>query len=79
MDGWVGWWMRFLLILRLSQPSLAGVGAGAELGTAQLQLVHDLFMTCSLLVHDLFTTCSQHDFDLYMKCSFLNDLLLTCS
>ena len=25
-------WLRILLILRLSQPSLAGVGAGAELG-----------------------------------------------
>ena len=28
----VGGWLKFLLILRLSQPSLAGVGAGAELG-----------------------------------------------
>ena len=28
----MGWWLKFLLILRLSQPSLAGVGAGAELG-----------------------------------------------
>ena len=30
--GWslVGWWMRFLLIIRLSQSSLAEVGAGAE-------------------------------------------------
>ena len=27
-----GGWLKFLLILRLSQPSLAGVGAGAELG-----------------------------------------------
>ena len=31
MGGRVGW-LRILLILRLSQPSLAGVGAGAELG-----------------------------------------------
>ena len=34
--SWVGWlvggWLKFLLILRLTQPSLAGVGAGAELG-----------------------------------------------
>ena len=28
----MGGWLRILLILRLSQPSLAGVGAGAELG-----------------------------------------------
>ena len=36
VGGWVGWWvggwLKFLLILRLTQPSLAGVGAGAELG-----------------------------------------------
>ena len=32
VGGLVGVWLRFLLILRLSQPSLAGVGAGAELG-----------------------------------------------
>ena len=28
----MGWWLKFLLISRLSQPSLAEVGAGAELG-----------------------------------------------
>ena len=28
----MGWWLKFLLILRLTQPGLAGVGAGAELG-----------------------------------------------
>ena len=28
----VGGWLRISLIIRLSQPSLAGVGAGAELG-----------------------------------------------
>ena len=28
----VGWWLRFLLILRLAQPSLTGVGSRAELG-----------------------------------------------
>ena len=27
-----GGWLRIRLIIRLSQPSLAGVGAGAELG-----------------------------------------------
>ena len=27
-----GGWLRISLIIRLSQPSLAGVGAGAELG-----------------------------------------------
>ena len=32
MGGWVGGWLRITLIIRLSQPSLAGVGAGAELG-----------------------------------------------
>ena len=32
MDGWMGGWLRISLIIRLSQPSLAGVGAGAELG-----------------------------------------------
>ena len=29
---WVGGWLKFLLILRLTQPILAGVGAGPELG-----------------------------------------------
>ena len=30
---WVGgWWFHSVMRLRLSQPSLAGVGAGAELG-----------------------------------------------
>ena len=28
----MGGWLRITLIIRLSQPSLAGVGAGAELG-----------------------------------------------
>ena len=32
-----GWWLKFLLILRLSQPSLAGVGAGAELGKKEVK------------------------------------------
>ena len=32
MGGWSGGWLRITLIIRLSQPSLAGVGAGAELG-----------------------------------------------
>ena len=38
--GWVGvwcmvygvWWITTVVIIRPSQPSLAGVGAGAELG-----------------------------------------------
>ena len=31
--GWVGGgWLTIIVIIRLSQPSLAGVGAGAELG-----------------------------------------------
>ena len=30
--GWMGGWLTITLIIRLSQPSLAGVGAGAELG-----------------------------------------------
>ena len=38
VGGRVGWWLKFMLILRLSQPqpSLAGVGAaaGAELGNS---------------------------------------------
>ena len=38
MGGLVGWWLRFLLILRLSQPSLAGVGTGAELGNRKQQV-----------------------------------------
>ena len=32
MGRWVGGWLKFLLILRLYQPSLGRVGAGAELG-----------------------------------------------
>ena len=32
----VGGWLKFLLILRLTQPSLAGVGAEAELGNIPL-------------------------------------------
>ena len=32
LGGLVGGWLKFLLILMLSQPSLAGVGAVAELG-----------------------------------------------
>ena len=36
MGGWVGGWLRFLLILRVSPSSLAGVGAGAELGNFKL-------------------------------------------
>ena len=32
----MGGWLKFLLILRLSQPSLAGVGAGAELGNKKI-------------------------------------------
>ena len=33
MGGWVGvWWITTVVIIRPSQPSLAGVGAGAELG-----------------------------------------------
>ena len=30
--GWVDGWLKITLIIRLSQPSLAGVGAGAEIG-----------------------------------------------
>ena len=30
--GWVGGGFKSVVTLRLSQPSLAGVGAGAELG-----------------------------------------------
>ena len=36
--GYTAQWLRFLLILRLSQLSLSGVGAGAELGKMQLYL-----------------------------------------
>ena len=32
VGGWVGGWLRITLIIRLSQPSLAGVGA--ELGNS---------------------------------------------
>ena len=39
MGGWVGGLLRILLKLRLSQPSLAGVGAGAELGNRALKAV----------------------------------------
>ena len=47
MGGWVAqamwrvaqamWWLRITLIIRLSQPSLAGVGAGAELGNEEFK------------------------------------------
>ena len=33
----MGGWLRITLIIRLSQPSLAGVGAGAELGNKKYQ------------------------------------------
>ena len=32
----LGVWLRFTLIIRLSQPSLAEVGAGAELGNSNI-------------------------------------------
>ena len=50
--GWlVGGWLKFLLILRLSQPSLAGVGAGAELGKNQpnANYVPGLFIPIEIL------------------------------
>ena len=34
-----GGWLRITLIIRLSQPSLAGVGAGAELGNYNMYQV----------------------------------------
>ena len=36
MVGWEGGWLKFLLILRLSQPSLGGAGTGAELGSVEI-------------------------------------------
>ena len=35
----MGGWLRIKLIIRLSQPSLAGVGAGAELGKSEFILL----------------------------------------
>ena len=35
-SGMGGGWLRIPMIIRLSQPSLAGVGAGAELGDVVL-------------------------------------------
>ena len=51
------WWITTVVIIRPSQPSLAGVGAGAELGNifycfiSCFRLVYYLFINCSLLVH----------------------------
>ena len=36
--GWVGGWLTIFAIIRLSQPSLAGVGAGAQLDILQLSV-----------------------------------------
>ena len=41
------WWITTVVIIRPSQPSLAGVGAGAELGNILLRL--DLTPNISLL------------------------------
>ena len=42
LGGWVGGWFPTIVIIRLSQPSLAGAGALAELGKKiTLPLPHD--------------------------------------
>ena len=50
MGGWVGGWFKSVVILRLSQPSLAGVGAWAELGKksklSQLSTTLDKLVDC---------------------------------
>ena len=43
----VGWWLKFLLILRLTQPSLAGVWAGAELGN-NLKIINKVVLSQAL-------------------------------
>ena len=46
------WWLRFLLILRLSQPSLAGVGAGAELGNMNIVNDQKVFVNLEYIIHN---------------------------
>ena len=64
MGGWVGGWLRFLLILRLSQPSFAGVGAWAELGNREakeLLIVNDMEKLESEIINisdDSFQECN---------------------
>ena len=50
--GWVGWMLRFLLILGLTQPRLAGVRARADLGKIPLgkkKLISQLGRSCAKL------------------------------
>ena len=43
--GWVyGGWITTAVIIRPSQPSLAGVGAGAELGKNRKLAILDIFV-----------------------------------
>ena len=49
----MGGWLRILLILRLSQPSLAGVGTGAELGNNYFNFLNFLLSWVGGLVGGL--------------------------